>query len=62
MNQSVSLTSKVKADMVILREIIAHDTDPEMVSIAQDALAKNQAWLDEWEAQNKLAMINNCKK
>jgi len=62
MNQSVSLTSKVKADMVILREIIAHDTDPEMVSIAQDALVKNQAWLDEWEAQNKLAMINNCKK
>ena len=48
--------------MVILREIIAHDTDPEMVSIAQDALVKNQAWLDEWEAQNKLAMINNCKK
>tara|TARA_B100001093_G_scaffold508766_1_gene571608 strand:- start:6955 stop:7143 length:189 start_codon:yes stop_codon:yes gene_type:complete len=62
MNKSASLTSKVKAEMVLLREIIAHDTDAEMVSIARDLLAKNQAWLDEWKAQDRLAMINNCKK
>tara|TARA_B100000989_G_scaffold289183_1_gene260704 strand:- start:2029 stop:2217 length:189 start_codon:yes stop_codon:yes gene_type:complete len=62
MNKSVSLTSKVKAEMVILREIIAYDTDSEMVSIARDLLAKNKAWLDEWKAQDSLAMINNCKK
>ena len=48
--------------MVILREIIAYDTDSEMVSIARDLLAKNKAWLDEWKAQDSLAMINNCKK
>lgn len=62
MNESVSLTSKVKAEIVILREIIAYDTDAEMVSIARNLLAENQAWLDECKAQDKLAMINNCKK
>lgn len=59
MENSVRLISKVKADMVILREIIAHDTDPEMVSIAQDALAKNQAWLDHWKAQAEFTHKKN---
>lgn len=62
MNDSVRLFSKVKADMVFLRETIAHDSDPVVVEIAKDALAKNQAWLDEWDLQNKIAMKNNVKK
>ena len=62
MDNSVRLLSKVKADMVILRETIAHDSDPIVVEIAKNALAKNQAWLDEWNLQNKVAMVNNCKK
>ena len=62
MNSSIRLVSKVKADMVFLRETIAHDNDPVMVEIAKDALAKNQAWLDEWDLQNKIAMKNNVKK
>lgn len=48
--------------MVFLRETIAHDSDPVVVEIAKDALAKNQAWLDEWDLQNKIAMKNNVKK
>ena len=48
--------------MVFLREIIAHDSDPVVVEIAKDALAKSQAWLDEWDLQNKIAMKNNVKK
>ncbi len=62
MNDSVRLFSKVKADMVFLRETIAHDSDPIVVEIAKDALAKNQAWLDEWNLQNKVAMLGNVKK
>ena len=62
MNNSIRLFSKVKADMVFLRETIAHDSDPVVVEIAKDALAKSQAWLDEWDLQNKIAMKNNVKK
>lgn len=48
--------------MVFLRETIAHDSDPVVIEIAKNALAKNQAWLDEWDLQNKIAMKNNVKK
>ena len=58
MDNSVRFLSKVKAEMVP-REIIAHDTDPEMVSIAQDALAKNQCLEDHWKAQAEFTHKKN---
>jgi len=61
MENSVRLLSKVKADMVILRETIAHDSDPIVVEIAKNSLAKNQAWLDHWKAQAELTHKNNSK-
>ena len=40
MDKSVKLLSKVKAEMVILRETIAHDSDPVMIEVAKNLLAK----------------------
>lgn len=59
MDKSVKLLSKVKAEMVILRETIAHDSDPVMVEIAKNLLAENQAWLDHWKAQAEFTLKNN---
>lgn len=59
MDKSVKLLSKVKAEMVILRETIAHDSDPVMIEVAKNLLAKNQAWLDHWKAQAEFTLKNN---
>lgn len=59
MDKSVKLLSKVKAEMVILRETIAHDSDPVMIEIAKNLLAENQAWLDHWKAQAEFTLKNN---
>lgn len=61
MENSVRLISKVKADMVFLREIIAHDKDQVVIEIAKNALAKNQAWLDHWINQAEFTHRNNSK-
>ena len=45
--------------MVILRETIAHDSDPVMIEVAKNLLAKNQAWLDHWKAQAEFTLKNN---
>ena len=59
MENSVSLLSKVKAEMVILRETIAHDSNAVMVQIAKNLLAENQAWLDHWKAQAEFTHKKN---
>ena len=59
MENSVRLLSKVKAEMVILLETIAHDSNAVMVQIAKNLLAENQAWLDHWKAQAKFTQKNN---
>lgn len=59
MENSVRLLSKVKAEMVILRETIAHDNNVLMVQIAKNLLAENQAWLDHWKAQAEFTHKKN---
>ena len=59
MDKSVKLLSKVKAEMVILRETIAHDSNAVMVQVAKNLLAENQAWLDHWKAQAEFTLKNN---
>jgi len=61
MENSVRLLSKVKAEMVILRETIAHDSNAVMVEIAKNLLAENQAWLDHWINQAEFTHKNNLK-
>ena len=59
MENSVKLLSKVKADMVFLRETIAHESNAVMVQIAKKLLAQNQAWLDHWKAQAEFTHKKN---
>ena len=61
MENSVRLLSKVKSEMVILRETIARDSDAVMIQIAKNLLAQNQAWLDHWINQAEFTHKNNSK-
>ena len=61
MENSVRLLLKVKAEMVILRETIARDSNAVIVEIAKNLLAENQAWLDHWINQAEFTHKNNLK-
>lgn len=53
------LFQKVQRDIFLHKEVIKNESDPVLVEISRDLLKQNQAWLAEWQAQNKLTLSRN---
>ena len=62
MDKGIELIKKVKADIARCTEIVRESNNIYMVQNAALMIKENQRWLAEWDLQNKIAMINNCKK
>jgi len=62
MDKGIEMVKKVKADIRVCKEILRETDCIDMMQIAALSIKKNEAWLAEWDLQNKVAMINNCKK
>ena len=62
MDKGIELVKKVKADIARCTEIVRESDNLIMVQNAALMIKENQRWLAEWDLQNKVAMINNCKK
>ena len=62
MDKGIELVKKVKADIARCTEIVRESDNLIMVQNAALMIKENERWLAEWDLQNKIAMINNCKK
>ena len=62
MDKGIEMVKKVKADIRVCKEIVRETDCINMMQIAALAIKENERWLAEWDLQNKVAMINNCKK
>jgi hypothetical protein len=59
MDKGIELVRKVKADINDLVDIINSDKGSQVVEQAVRLIKQNEAWLSEWEEQNKVAMGGN---
>ena len=62
MDKGIELLKKVKADVIFHQVVIKNANDLPRVTLSKKLLKQNQDWLAEFQAQNNLAMKNNCKK
>ena len=61
MDKGIELIRKVKADINDLVDIINSDKGSQVVEQAVRLIKQNEAWLSEWEEQNKVAVRSNNK-
>ncbi len=59
----IALIKSVKADIVALQEMLSMPhVDSDQQARVRDLIAKNEAWLAEFELQDKVAMRGNVNK
>ncbi len=61
-DKGIEILQKTKADLFWCERRLRESTDSLEREILVEVIAKQKAWLAEWDLQNKVAMRNNCKK
>lgn len=62
LDKGIEILRKTKEDLAYCQSRLSETTDSLEREILVEVIAKQQAWLAEWDLQNKVAMRNNCKK
>lgn len=61
-DKGIEILKKVKSDLEWCERRLRVSTDEVEKEILLNVIAKEKAWLAEWDLQNKVAMKNNCKR
>lgn len=61
-DKGIEILQKTKSDLFWCERRLRESTDSLEREILVEVIAKQKAWLAEWDLQNKVAMRNNCKK
>jgi len=62
LDKGIQILRKTKEDLAYCERRLCESTDRIEREILVEIVAKQKAWLAEWDLQNKVAMKNNCKK
>lgn len=62
LDKGIEILRKTKEDLAYCERRLSETTDSLEREILVEIIAKQKAWLAEWDLQNKVAMQNNCKK
>ena len=62
LDKGIEILRKTKEDLAFAERRLSETTDSLEREILVEVIAKQKAWLAEWDLQNKVAMLNNCKK
>ncbi len=62
LDKGIEILRKTKEDLAFCQRRLCETTDSLEREILVEVIAKQKAWLAEWDLQNKVAMLNNCKK
>lgn len=62
LDKGIEILRKTKEDLAYCERRLRESTDRIEREVLVEIIAKQKAWLAEWDLQNKLTMRNNCKK
>ena len=62
LDKGIEILRKTKEDLAYCERRLSETTDRIEREVLVEIVAKQKAWLAEWDLQNKVAMKNNCKK
>ena len=62
LDKGIEILRKTKEDLAYCERRLRESTDRIEREVLVEIMAKQKAWLAEWDLQNKLTMRNNCKK